>query len=179
MASLCSRNSSNKSLGKFLAFHTILIFSIFAHGQTFTVLHTFNESDGAEPQSGLVRDPSGNLYGSTEYGGKAGAGVVFRLNGRSEATVYNFQDVPDGARPFAALISDGYGTTYTGGDNCTSSYSCGTVFKLSPSGETVLYRFKGAPDGANPHSGLVRDAKGNLYGSTITGGDGNCDFPFG
>jgi uncharacterized repeat protein (TIGR03803 family) len=37
--------------------------------------------------------------------------------------------------------------------------------------ETVLYSFKGAPDGANPIAGVTIDAAGNLYGTTYNGGD--------
>jgi uncharacterized repeat protein (TIGR03803 family) len=51
------------------------------------------------------------------------------------------------------------------------------VFRLSPSGsETVLYSFTGGADGANPSAGLVRDAAGNLYGTTFLGGveSGSC-----
>src|SRR5579864_191829 len=80
----------------------------------------------------------------------------------------------DGTSPFSNLIFDPagnlYGTTQDGG---TSGF--GVVFKLTPTTtglwkETIHYNFKGSPDGANPVSGLVRDAAGNLYGTTFYGG---------
>src|SRR5207253_5645914 len=64
-----------------------------------------------------------------------------------------------------------YGTTTSGGNfgHCGTD-GCGTVFKLTPSGtETLLYRFLGTPDASYPY-GLVRDAAGNLYGTTLGGG---------
>jgi uncharacterized repeat protein (TIGR03803 family) len=160
----------------------VLASAISAQAQKFILLHTFNHSDGAEPQSALVRDASGVLSGTTEYGGSiADAGVVFKLNAiGTEKVFYSFQDAPDGARPFANLLGGRYGTTYSGGINCNPPYNCGTVFKLDSNGkETVLYRFKGAPDGENPHGALVKDQKRNLYGTTVLGGDPNCNAPFG
>ena len=83
----------------------------------------------------------------------------------------------DGGGPNAPLIFDSagnlYGTTVTGGQYCTSRYSCGVAFELSPSGsvwtETVLHNFSNSPeqeDGARPLGGLVFDSVGNLYGVT-------------
>jgi len=96
--------------------------------------------------------------------------------------LYNFHG-PDGATPLGGLIRDAqdnfYGTTFGGGNLfCDSTdYGCGTVFKLTPSGrETVLYRFSGGADGRYPAAALVRDAQGNLYGTTKEGGDLSCDL---
>lgn len=78
-----------------------------------------------------------------------------------------------------------YGTTVLGGvgSNCTSTYGCGTVFKVTPNGVlTTLYSFCSQPnctDGYNPHAGLVLAANGNLYGSTQYGGVGNYCNPSG
>lgn len=94
--------------------------------------------------------------------------------------VHPFAGAPDGAYPVAGLIQDAagnlYGTTELGGITAGACANiagfnglngCGTVFKLDPSGaETVLYRFTGGADGQGPTAGLVRDAAGNLYGST-------------
>ena len=66
---------------------------------------------------------------------------------------------------------DLYGTTQYGG-----TYNGGTIFKLDTTGhETVLYAFTGGTDGGRPEAGLVRDAKGNLYGTTFWGGDRSCN----
>src|SRR5579885_295270 len=130
----------------------VLLVALVGEAQTFTVIHKFDDSDGAEPQSALLRDSPGNLYGTAEYGGASCNGVVFRI-GVAEKVLYSFEDVPDGARPVSSLAG-GFGTTYTGGIACTSTYSCGTVYTIGNGTDRVLYRFQGSPDGANPNSGL-------------------------
>ena len=61
-----------------------------------------------------------------------------------------------------------YGTTSYGG-----IHNLGTVFKITASGEDVLYSFKGS-DGANPYGGLILDSDGHLFGTTLYGGSGSC-----
>jgi RHS repeat-associated protein len=144
-----------------------------------TVLYNFcsasNCTDGEQPQAGLIRDASGNLYGTTEYGGANGAGTVFKVDATGHETVlYSFcSECTNGANPVAGLIQDAsgnlYGTTEYGGP-----YAAGTVFKVDTTGhETVLYSFcpSGCSgDGKNPLAGLVQDVAGNLYGTTYDGG---------
>ena len=141
-----------------------------------TVLHSFTGTpDGNWPLARLVRDATGNLYGTTHQGGAFGWGMVFKLDTTGTETVlYSFAGGADGGEPDAELILDAagnlYGTThYGGGGGCQDG--CGTVFKLDTAGtETVLYRFQGNPDGGSPIAGLIRDAAGNLYGTTLYGG---------
>ena len=147
-----------------------------------TVLHGFSGSggDGEFPLAGLVRDAAGNLYGTTSdggiYGGVCGGfgcGTVFKVDKTGKETaLYSFTGDPDGSNPYAGLVRDAagnlYGTTYSGG---STSFG-GTAFKLDTKGvETVLYNF-GAQngDGLFPTGGLIRDAAGNLYGTTQRGG---------
>jgi uncharacterized repeat protein (TIGR03803 family) len=151
-----------------------------------TVLHTFGSgTDGRNPQGGLVWDSAGNIYGTTLYGGAntigIGYGTVFKIDRtRTETVLYSFQwgNGTDGGLPSGHLGLDSagnlYGTTQTGGDpNACFQYGCGTVFRVDSSGnETVLYAFKDEPDGADPDTGVVRDAVGNLYGTTYAGGPG-------
>jgi uncharacterized repeat protein (TIGR03803 family) len=138
---------------------------------TVTVLHTFTGPDGAFPLADLVRDKEGNLYGTTSGGGASNFGAVFKLDRTGTETVLHSFTGPDGAYPAAGLVRDEggnlYGTTPNGGAS-----DQGTVFKLDTTGtETVLHSFTG-PDGANPNfAGLVRDKEGNLYGTTLYGGD--------
>jgi uncharacterized repeat protein (TIGR03803 family) len=134
--------------------------------------------DGAFPEYGtLVRDSSGNLYGTTAAGGirdqfcMFSCGTVFKVDASGKETVlYSFTGTGgDGYGPWAGLVRDSagnlYGTTPYGG-----AYNWGTVFKVDPTGkETVLYSFTGGSDGGYPWAGLVRDAKGNLYGTTLFG----------
>jgi uncharacterized repeat protein (TIGR03803 family) len=141
-----------------------------------TVLHNFAQSnaDGYGVAGSLLRDPKGDLYGTTVSGGTANGGTVFKLDKAGKETIlYNFtgeNGAGDGASPFGGLIGDSagnlYGTTSYGG-----SLTWGTVFKLDPAGnETILHSLTNGADGAIPMGGLARDASGNLYGTTEGGG---------
>jgi uncharacterized repeat protein (TIGR03803 family) len=159
----------------------------FARDGTETVLYSFaGGSDGAGPTAGLIADKAGNLYGTTAYGGGTsctsqvytGCGTVFKLSPDGVETVLHvFTGGTDGEIPYAGLLADKagnlYGTTYRGGGGRGCADGCGTVYKLAPDGtETVLYAFQGNADGAQPYSGLIADAEGNLYGTTMSGGFG-------
>ena len=139
----------------------------------YTVLYSFTGgADGKWPSAGVIRDPAGNLYGTTQQGGAASAGVVYKIDTAGRETVlYNFTDNADGGHPYAGVIRDAagnlYGTTESGG---TQNYA-GVVYKLDPAGhETVLHTFMGDDYGGNPYAGVVRDSAGNLYGTTLQGG---------
>lgn len=141
------------------------------------VLHGFTGGDGANPYAGLIMDAGGNLYGTTEAGGSAGLGTVFKLSQSGgnwiEQVLYSFEGNP-GATPYGSLIMDGAGNLYgtTAGE---SSQAQGTVFQLSQSNGNwtmhVLHTFTGEEgDGAEPFAGLIMDSAGNLYGTTNMGG---------
>ncbi|MGO8793576.1 MAG: choice-of-anchor tandem repeat GloVer-containing protein [Candidatus Sulfotelmatobacter sp.] len=149
-------------------------------GWTEKILHSFGKgTDGANLYAGLVFDDSGNLYGTTYAGGTYAAGTAFELSlrtggGWAEKILHNFGNGTDGANPCASLIFDIagslYGTTYQGG-----AYTVGTVFEMSPKAgggwtEKTLHSFGKGTDGANPFDGLIFDASGNLYGTTLMGG---------
>jgi uncharacterized repeat protein (TIGR03803 family) len=147
----------------------VLVPAVAARAQTFKVLYNFTGgADGGYPYANLIQDAKGNLYGTTSAGGPSGVGTVFKVDKTGKETVlYSFTGGADGGYPFAGLIQDPsgllYGTTDSGG---TSSY--GTVFKVAPKTgkETVLYSFTGSGgDGEYPNAGLLRDNKGNLYGT--------------
>ena len=152
---------------------------------TLTTLHSFTGDDGANPEAGLIADPAGNLYGTTQRGGvtttescrPVGCGTVFQLTPSGTLNVLHSFTGSDGEEPFAGLIADAagnlYGTTDSGGApmSCNITTGCGTVFQLTPSGTlNVLYSFTGS-DGSHPVAGLLADEAGNLYGTTATGGD--------
>jgi len=164
-----------------------------------TVLYSFKGSsnDGSSPLAGLIADEQGALYGTTEVGGSGincfspGCGMVFKLTppakgqtAWTETVIHSFTGGSDGSWPVASLIADEqgalYGTTEVGGGLCSSlpSAGCGMVFKLTPPAkgqtawtETVLYGFKGFPDGFTPRAGLIADKQGALYGTTEVGGN--------
>lgn len=159
-------------------------------GWTYSLTYSFTGgADGAQPLSQLVLDSSGNLYGTTLYGGSDNLGGVFELSHSSgawvETMLYSFTGGTDGANPYAGVVFDGsgnlYGTTWKGGytGGICETQGCGVVFELSKSSsvwtETVLYTFLGGTDGAYSQAALKRDALGNLYGTTGTGGvSGGC-----
>jgi uncharacterized repeat protein (TIGR03803 family) len=128
-------------------------------------------SDGANPVAALIQATDGNLYGTTELG------TVFKITLSGMLTTLGGTGGQD---PVAALIQgkdeNFYGTTARGGANarCTprSGYhvSCGTVFKITPSGTvTTLVSFNQA-SGFNPSSPLIQATDGNFYGTTPEGG---------
>ena len=169
------------------------VFKVDSRGHE-TVLYSFcslsNCADGNSPYPGVIRDAAGNLYGVTSGGGNYGAGAVFELGATgSETVLYSFAGGSDGADPFSVLVADEsgnlYGTTRHGGNGECGGSGCGVIFELSPNSdgswtESVLYAFcslSGCADGEEPIAGpLVRDAAGNLYGTTFFGGaHQSCD----
>jgi uncharacterized repeat protein (TIGR03803 family) len=153
-----------------------VVYELAATGQE-TVLYTFTgATDGGTPEAGVIRDPDGNLYGTTAAGGTAGFGVVYKLDTAGNETVlHSFTGGTDGDNPFAGVIRDSegnlYGTTRYGG-----TANAGVAYRLDAAGqETVLYSFTGGADGGYPYAGVIRDSAGNLYGTTFSGGVGAAD----
>jgi uncharacterized repeat protein (TIGR03803 family) len=160
-----------------------------AHAQ-FKTLYAFKGGvDGIMADPNLVLDSSGNLYGTTSGGGvlnemcqklsNPSCGTVFELSPASggiwqETIIYRFAAVTTGEQRGVWLFDGAgnlYGTIVRGGLAC----SCGAVFELSPAAggpwtKSTVYNFHGV-DGSQPY-GLVKDAGGNLYGTTDFGGDG-------
>ena len=152
-------------------------------GWSENVLYSFMGSDGYQPASSLIFDQKGNLYGTTIYGGSTygsspGGGVAFELTPSggmwTETMLYSFgANNGDGIAPYDRLVMDAngnlYGTTSAGGPG-----GIGNIFELTTSSGgwtgAVLHNFTNGSDGANPFSGLIFDAKGNLYGTTDSGG---------
>jgi uncharacterized repeat protein (TIGR03803 family) len=172
-----------------------LLFQIDARTDTYNVLFNF-DGNPAGFNSVLLEDAAGNLYGTTKQGGNSGCGgtgcgAVGKLTPHSDgswtaSTLYIFCSLDhcaDGEYPeLGPLVRDAagnlYGTTYFGGAaQCDGvNEGCGVVFKLDPSGkETILHTFTGRADGAFPGVGLTMDSSGNLYGTTVGGGDLNCE----
>ena len=217
-----------------------VVFEIAADTGAYSVLYNFGlgNNDGKGPSGKLFQDSTGNLYGTTEAGGKYGYGVVFKLSpagsGWNETIVYNFGvGLTDAKIPVGGVVMNGsgdiYGTTCYGGSELHGTVfvlslsdevwteqiihnfgvsegdghcplgapllddsgnifgttisggakNQGTVFELSPSvggGQwtgKILHNFNGGSDGAGPSSGLAVDGLENLYGTTTSGGKNN------
>jgi uncharacterized repeat protein (TIGR03803 family) len=146
----------------------------------FRAIYSFRgQPDGSFPYGALLFDGSGNIYGTTYYGGANNIGAVYKLSPRhlgewNENVLYSFQEGTDGNSPISNLVFGGggnlYGTTSEGG------LGSGTIFKLSHGiggqwTETVVHPFQGPPDGAFSYNGMVVDRFGNFYGATVHGGD--------
>ncbi len=171
----------------------LMILTQTVQAQTYRVIYNFSGGrDGAAPEAGVVIDRAGNLYGTTSTRGAFDVGTVFKLAPRGSGWIlsplYSFTGGDDGQFPAAPVTigPDGnlYGITFNGGNDGCELAGCGTVFKLTfparaceaelcPWTETVLYRFTGSSDGANPTGDVIFDAAGNIYGTTQGGGSAN------
>jgi uncharacterized repeat protein (TIGR03803 family) len=135
-----------------------------------SVLYSFTGgNDGGGPESNLVLDSEGNLYGTASGGGTHNDGTVFKLTPQGTETVlWSFSGTTDGSAPAAGLTlgRDGnyYGTTFHGGQ-----YGGGTIFRITPTGTlTSLHTFGGTSgEPVWPYGGLILGQDGNFYGATI------------
>jgi uncharacterized repeat protein (TIGR02543 family) len=142
-----------------------------------TKLHTFNGPDGNYPSGQLLLATDGYFYGTTSEGGAYSQGTAFKMTPSGTLTsLYSFchqHNCADGATPSSGVMqaSDGnfYGTTVGGGAyGCTT---CGTIFKITSSGNlTTLFSFNDNSTGGGP-SGLLQATNGNFYGLTSGGGN--------
>lgn len=149
-----------------------------------------NCPDGRWPQSDLIMDRSGSIYGMTSLGGSNDAGIIYQLHpGKGarhwrQTVLYNFcqvENCTDGSAPVGALVmnqkGDLFGTSNGPGDE-------GNIFALRNERDTwkekTLHLFDaGNCDGYNPEAGLLLDASGTMYGTTSIGGcpgDGGSVF---
>ncbi len=155
---------------------------------TKTTLYSFQggKADAANP-SGLIMDPEGQLYGAT-FDSREDQSTIFELtppippnDSWTETVLYNFTGPfnGDGWGPNGALVFDNhynlYGTTQYGGISQHCILNCGTVFELKHAGQgwkdKILYDFRGGGNGYQPWAGVVFDKEGNLYGTTVSGGN--------
>jgi uncharacterized repeat protein (TIGR03803 family) len=192
MRSVSPKGRTQRLAACFVALSLLcLAMSAAGHSQTLTTLQSFNGTNGAYPNTALVKGrhrlvqhSNGNFYGTTPFGGANNYGTVYQLTpGGQLTTLYSFCSVggsacTDGDTPNGALAlgSDGnlYGTTFLGGAN-----NEGTVFKITTGGAlTTLYSFcskASCADGAEPFGAMVQGSNGNFYGTTYVGGNANND----
>lgn len=153
------------------------------------IIHDFDFYNGGGPMGNLIFDSAGNLYGVASYGGNLATcdtgicGVVFELALNTSGVwrqirQFNF-DSTNGATPMAGLALGRaghlFGTTYEGGDLSCGSNGCGVAFGLTPTStswtQEILHVFGSGNDGLKPAGAVILDPKGNIYGTTVFGGE--------
>jgi len=151
------------------------------------VLHRFlgQPEDGVNPNGKLVL-LDGALYGTTTGGGSNQDGVVFELESPPggdgvwvEDLIHVFADGNDGGNP-SSLILGSNGTFY-GTAGGPPPYGRGLIFKLGPPGQkggawnfAAEYEFTGPPNGSDPDVLSLVPRRSEMYGSTGSGGTGQC-----
>jgi uncharacterized repeat protein (TIGR03803 family) len=140
-----------------------------AHGQTYTLLHSFNATDGMDPEGSLTSGGS-LLYGMTSAGGSgsSGFGTIFSISssGTGFQSLFTFNGT-NGSQPLGSLTLSGsmlYGMTEGGG------IGWGNIFSINTSGTGIqnLHSFNGT-DEAFPYGSLTASGS-SLYGMTESGG---------
>ena len=161
----------NKILWLFLSFW--LTASVVRGGVIFTSLHSFNGTDGGNPEAALIQGMDGSLYGTAEYGGSnstatfTGDGTVFKISTNGVFTPLVYFNGANGYNPRAGLVqmTNGafYGTTYyiAGG---------GSVFRMTPNGSLTNIVWFNGNNGGSSTAKLTIGLDGNLYGTSSTGG---------
>jgi uncharacterized repeat protein (TIGR03803 family) len=153
------------------------VFKITLSGKL-TTLHSFETTDGANPQGGLVQAADGDFYGATEEGGTDNYGTIFKMTPKGKlTTLHSFSGGTDGDTPVCTLVQATDGNFYG-----TASYdgkypNFGTVFKITPTGKlTTLHNFD-SKHGSYPYAGLAQATSGEFYGATFAGGSSSaCEF---
>ena len=152
-----------------------IVFKISPSGKE-TILHTFTGSatDGKYPTyTTLLMDAQGNFYGVTEEGGSADGGILYKLSKTGKLTIlHSFKGgTTDGCNVLGTPFMDAAGNFYGTTSSC-GTHTLGTVWEVKKNGqERLLHSFAGGTaDGEYPLAGVVKDATGDLYGNTETGG---------
>ena len=150
-------------------------------GFTFSSIASFNGTNGAGPQSGVILDAQGNIYGTTPVNGQ---GTVYKIAAGTGiiSTLASF-NISNGSYPLGLTLDahgNLYGTTKEGGNGG----GLGTVFEIATGAGGIgtgafstIVNFSG-PNGNGPATGLTLDAQGNFYGATEGGGASNIGSVF-
>ena len=162
------------------------VFKITSQGKLTTLAHRFDQADGNLPAAELIQGMDGNFYGTTYEGGQYGLGTIFKITpGGALTTLHIFGSVAnDSANVNAGMLQmlNGtfYGTASSGGTNCATDGTCGTVFKMTLDGTvSTVYNFcidANCTDGDTPTGTLILAKNGDFYSTTSLGGVDPTDF---
>ncbi len=137
---------------------------------TLTTLHSFDNTDGAEPEVALIQASNGNFYGTTSSGGTADIGTIFEITSAGTFTSLHSFATTDGVYPDASLIQGTsgnlYGTTYEGGGGT------GTFFDMTLAGAFSRLQTFDPAEAAGTTGALIQATNGNFYGTSTGGGNG-------
>jgi uncharacterized repeat protein (TIGR03803 family) len=157
------------------------VFELSLSGGVWTeqIIYTYPQGTDA----GLTMDPAGNIYGIGSVGDHP---TVYELSQNLQgdwmpAVLYSFPAFKQGTGPEGTLALDKEGNIYGTTVGSGKLKSFGTVFELRPPltrtkgaewRKKVLYAFKGYAneDGANPFAGVTLDKDGDVFGTTLAGG---------
>ncbi len=155
------------------------IFKITANGVMTTLYNFTGGHDGGQPGAPPIEGSDGNFYGTTTMGGSVGnTGTVYKLTPSGTFTTLHRFPYLAGTIGYpygnGALVqgSDGrlYGSTFYGGSQSCDGFGCGTIFRISHSGNfKTLHNFDGT-HGANSYGPLIEGSDGNFYGVASNGG---------
>jgi len=148
------------------------VFTMTTKGQNYTVLHTFTGADGIDPNPRLLV-LAGEVFGTTQWGGSTTLGTVYGMSAQGTLLWSNAFAEAQGFRPLDGLAyaanGDLYGTTSAG----AIAPGNGTLFRVHRNGNlAILYKFQSQSDGHCPFTGVVVDAAGNVFGTTVGLGAG-------
>lgn len=158
---------------------------VFGGGWKYSIIHNFNSGGGGGPFGGVVFDSLGNLYGTT-YGEASCESTVYKLapNGGGKWTLSLLHEFngTDGCQIYGGVTLDNAGNVY-GVTNSGGTFDAGTVFELLLNAQghwvrNTLYNFEGGTDGASSFAGVVLDSRGNIYGTTYSGGSSEAGTAF-
>lgn len=150
------------------------LFAVTSTGKVATLHRFASATDGAQPNDMLAVDPLGNLYGTTQAGGKFGGGTIYEFTTAHTLKVLHAFNAAagDGSRPLQGLVRNAAGTLYgaaAGGAIATN----GSVFEVNPKGVYgTRYEFLSGADGHCPFSSVAVDSRGNVYGTVVGNGFG-------
>ena len=151
------------------------IYALNLNNYTTHIIGDLSAATGIDPVGGLVADAAGNLYGTTDEGGANGVGTVFKVNPTTGTItkLADFNAATNGDSPTGSLLIDANGNLF--GENAAGgSGGKGTIFEVNTTTDsitTVLSFPANGAGGAAPSGGLTVDAQGDLFGTTVSGGN--------